>query len=522
MTLSFVVLESSLESFLEKRMQVELQAFASMSLDSLSFLENKRDFSSVDDLADNLGALSGARITFIDTKGVVWGDSDLSLEEVKGIENHAKRPEVILAMKEGFGSSKRYSTSVKQEMLYVAVFKNSKARDTKYLSRASFSLGIVAEEMRRWQWMFLVIGFLSLIAVSFFGWLAGRMISRAVKREKNHLEQRVTDRTREISLIQTMGGMLNACASIDEVGAIITNIMPDLFPHTHGAVAILKASRNRLEILASWGRPWPIEQGFHPKECWALKKGHQHFSHSESLKIPCPHLLLDLSVQSLCVPLLAQTETIGTFHLLSDAVLTEENTRLVTPLVKQLGLALANIQLRDHLREQAIRDPLTGMYNRRYMMESFEQFLSRAKRKESTVAVMMVDFDHFKRFNDTFGHEAGDFVLVNISREIKRNMRAEDIVCRYGGEEFFLVCPDISLDNAPMVANKLCESIRRLDLSLKKKSLGSLSISIGISVFPIHADSVEGLMKLADEALYRAKSEGRDRTMLAELEPTLP
>lgn len=519
MTLSFVVLESSLESLLEKRMQGELKRFAEMALESLHAIKHKRNFSDVDDLADHLGVLSGARITFIDTQGVVLGDSGLSLEEVKHIENHAKRPEVILAMKTGLGSSKRYSTSVKQQMLYVAVFKKTQAQGIQYLSRASFSLKIIAEQMTRLRWMFLVIGFLSLSAVCFFGWLAGRMISRAVKREQDRLEQRVADRTKEISLMQTMGSMLNACASIGEVGAVISNIMPGLFSHMRGAVSMIKASRNRLEILASWGASWPGEQGFHPNECWALKKGHQHLSHSESLQIPCPHLHVDLTVQSLCVPLLAHTETIGVFHLLREnGALTEDDTRLVTPLAKQIGLALANIQLRDHLREQAIRDPLTGLYNRRYMTASLEQLLSRAKRKQTTIAVMMIDFDHFKRFNDTFGHEAGDFVLVNVTHEMKRNIRTDDIFCRYGGEEFCVVSPETSLEDAVRIADKLVESIRHLDLRLNKKSLGALSISIGVSVYPTHAETVEELLRLADAALYQAKAEGRDRTVVVHVE----
>jgi len=523
-TLSFFVLESALETLFENRIRMELKRFASLALESLYEKDNKRDFHVVDDLADHFGALSEARITFMDTEGLVLGDSDLHLEEVKHIENHAKRPEVMQAIREGFGISKRYSTSMKQDMLYVAVFRKLEPEsEFHYLARASVSLKVVSGEMMRLRWMFVVIGLMSLGVVSLLGWFSGRTISKAVQGEQDHLERRVQNRTREISSIQTMGGMLNACASIDEVAAVISNIMPGLFPHMCGATSVIKASRNRLEILTAWGEHWPGRKHFSPNECWALKKGHQHFSHSESIQIPCPHLQVDLSVQSLCVPLLAQTETIGVFHLLSDeAPLSEENTRLVTPLVKQIGLALANIQLRDHLREQAIRDPLTGLYNRRYMMESLEQFISRAKRKQSSVAVMMIDFDHFKRFNDTFGHEAGDFVLINVAREMKRNIRTEDIVCRYGGEEFCLVCPEMRVDNAVAIANKLGESIRRLDLRLNKKSLGGVSISIGVSVFPTHADTVEALLKLADEALYRAKAEGRDRTRLADLEIETP
>lgn len=517
MTLSFIVLHSALEKLLEKQIESELEGFAAMALESLYASEDKTDFVVLDHLADTLGAASGSRITFINSQGMVLGDSDLTLDEVKSIENHGMRPEVIDGRKIGKGISKRFSTSVRQNMLYVAVSKKG-GLSGDYVARSSFSLETVAEEMAKFRFMLILIGLVSLCAVLSLGWFAGHMLSKVVKREQDSIEQRVVERTREMSVMQTMGGMLNACSSMDEAGTIICSMMPGLFPRTRGAISITKASRNRLNILGHWGGEWSSPQSFSPDECWALKKGHQHFSHSEALQISCPHLHLTLSERSLCVPMIAQGETMGVFHLVSYEIELEGNAiRLVSPVVKQISLALANLQLRDHLREQAIRDPLTGMYNRRFMMESLEQYLSRGKRRSASVAILMVDIDFFKRFNDTFGHEAGDMVLVNVASEIKRNIRAGDIACRYGGEEFCLVCPETSLENVPHLANKLCDSIRRLDICLNGQPIGKISVSIGVSVFPTHTDSHEELIKLADEALYRAKADGKDRAVIADL-----
>ncbi|MBL4701662.1 MAG: GGDEF domain-containing protein, partial [Phycisphaeraceae bacterium] len=159
--------------------------------------------------------------------------------------------------------------------------------------------------------------------------------------------------------------------------------------------------------------------------------------------------------------------------------------------------------------------PLTSLYNRRYMLEALEQIVSRSDRKQSAMAVMMVDVDHFKRFNDTFGHKVGDIVLSNIASELKHNLRVEDTACRYGGEEFCLVCPDISAADAARIAEKLCESIRRLDLHHEQKPLGKLTISVGVAIFPDQGTNTSALIQKADELLYLAKEQGRDRVIMA-------
>jgi diguanylate cyclase (GGDEF)-like protein len=167
------------------------------------------------------------------------------------------------------------------------------------------------------------------------------------------------------------------------------------------------------------------------------------------------------------------------------------------------------------LQEQAVTDPLTGLYNRRYLREALSRELMRAKRKNSPLAVVMVDADHFKRINDTLGHEAGDMVLKELGALFKRSIRGSDIACRYGGEEFALLLPDASLDGAERKAEDIRMAVKRLDIRVQDKPVGALSASFGVALFPQHADEADALLTKADEALYQAKGAGRDRVMVS-------
>jgi diguanylate cyclase (GGDEF)-like protein len=167
------------------------------------------------------------------------------------------------------------------------------------------------------------------------------------------------------------------------------------------------------------------------------------------------------------------------------------------------------------LHEQAITDPLTGLVNRRYLREYLPRELTRAQRKEVPLAVVMVDIDYFKRVNDTFGHEAGDLVLRELGGLLRGQIRASDIACRFGGEEFALVLPEIPVGGAVQRAEAIRAAVKGLDLQYAGQPIGRLSASFGIAVFPDHAQDADSLLRLADEALYQAKGAGRDRVMVS-------
>jgi len=175
------------------------------------------------------------------------------------------------------------------------------------------------------------------------------------------------------------------------------------------------------------------------------------------------------------------------------------------------ALRHANIRL----SEQVVRDPLTGLFNRRYLEESLEREVARAKRSGTPLGIMMIDIDHFKRINDTFGHAAGDEVLVAVSRCMHSMTRVEDILCRYGGEEFVLVMTAAALDTIRERAEMLREGVRQLKIMFDGHHVGHVTISVGIAVHPDHGETGPQAMEAADVALYRAKQSGRNRTMVA-------
>jgi diguanylate cyclase (GGDEF)-like protein len=173
------------------------------------------------------------------------------------------------------------------------------------------------------------------------------------------------------------------------------------------------------------------------------------------------------------------------------------------------------LKLRETLRFQSIRDPLTGLYNRRYLEEFLQKEIYRSQRSGKPFAVVMIDVDHFKRFNDTFGHEAGDMVLQELGKFLRHNVRGSDVACRYGGEELTLILPESSLENSETFAEKIREGVKHLNVKSRHQSLDGITISIGVAVFPQDGLTYEQLLESADGALYRAKKAGRDRVILA-------
>src|SRR6266568_3647990 len=167
--------------------------------------------------------------------------------------------------------------------------------------------------------------------------------------------------------------------------------------------------------------------------------------------------------------------------------------------------------LREKLREQAMHDKLTGLYNRHYVEEWFGLELLRAQRHGRPVAAILLDIDHFKRFNDSFGHEAGDLVLRELAGVLRRLARQSDVASRYGGEEFLVLLPECPFDAALRKAEQLREEAAKLKLEHNDRALGSVTVSIGVAAFPDHAQEAKALLRCADEALYDAKAAGRDR-----------
>ena len=332
--------------------------------------------------------------------------------------------------------------------------------------------------------------------------------------------------TDEITQISELGSLLEACASKEEVFRLIPERLRRLFPSASGCVALLSPSKNRTESVAEWGPCPPADQIFAPQECWALRRGCVH-AHPKGVSASrCSHLAGDDA--SVCLPLIANGEAIGTMaiqnHQDSSSIApdpeAESNVfarrcQLAAAVAEHLAFAIANLNLREALRLQAVRDPLTGLYNRRYMQEFLDRELHTARRKHRSLAVMMLDLDHFKRYNDTYGHSAGDKALTAVGQSLLRCIRADDIACRYGGEEFTLILPECSLDQGTARAEEIRKRLREVPLARTGQPPDPLTVSIGVAAFDETTDRVDLLLKFADDALYRAKHAGRDCVIAA-------
>jgi diguanylate cyclase (GGDEF)-like protein/PAS domain S-box-containing protein len=333
-------------------------------------------------------------------------------------------------------------------------------------------------------------------------------------------------RNREMSLINEMGDMLQGCPTADEAYAVIAHWNEQLFAGSAGAVCVINPSRNSVEPVAVWGNPAMGEPTFAPDECWALRSGRVHAVEDPHSRLVCRHLSDLLTGGSLCVPMMAQGEALGILHLqggsgalsLSSASAAPADSlrQLAVTVAEHLALALANLKLRETLRTQSIRDPLTGLFNRRYMEESLERELRRADRRGHPVAVVMIDLDHFNRFNNTFGHQAGDALLKAFGEMVTGLVRSEDIACRYGGEEFTLIMPEAALEVTLRRAEKLRQEVKDLRVQQRGQSLGVVTVSVGVAIYPEFGATAEAIIRAADLALYRAKAAGRDRVEVAD------
>jgi diguanylate cyclase (GGDEF)-like protein len=220
------------------------------------------------------------------------------------------------------------------------------------------------------------------------------------------------------------------------------------------------------------------------------------------------------------MPLAAQGETLGILHLCEPNAAEnpqwlDERRQILRGIVDTLALALAHLRLRETLRQQSIRDPNTGLFNRRYLEETSSRELRRMERSHLPLVMIMLDVDHFKQFNDTFGHEAGDLVLKQVASTMLDNAREADVVSRYGGEEFALVMPGASLQEGAERAETLRVAVKQLHVTHRGRTLGTITVSLGVAVYPEHGASWSELANAADHALYKAKEEGRDRVVTA-------
>jgi len=318
-------------------------------------------------------------------------------------------------------------------------------------------------------------------------------------------------------LMADMTDMLQASLNTQEASGVISTHLKILFPQMDGALYILNES-GMFEPVAIWGTQPPLDTLYTADDCWALRRGQPYRFGVDLLNPPCLHFGSTVPHHALCIPLSAQGENLGNLHISTSSeqdLMNAEEQRFMETVADSIALALANLRLREKLHIQSVRDALTGLYNRRYLDETLPREINRARRGKHPLGLLMLDIDHFKKFNDTYGHSAGDFVLKTISQIILSFIRESDVACRYGGEEFAIILPDTSIETAQKRAEALCEKISQNELIFNNEFLDAITISIGVAVYPQHGEQEHALIKSADEALYQAKQNGRNRVVVS-------
>ncbi len=340
---------------------------------------------------------------------------------------------------------------------------------------------------------------------------------QALQEVNQNLESRVDElrqRNDEMQLLAEMSAFLQACLTVEDAYQTLGSLIAPLFPTGGGGIFMLNEVGDRVDQIVTWGTPPNSAPGSTPLGCWALHRGPEHQSSPDCQKFGCTHAVGPAGDSTLCLPLLVQGTSLGLFFL-SVSELSPTTQQLARTVVEQVALALANLHLRETLKQQSIHDPLTGLYNRRYLEEALNQEIQRAQRHRHSIGVIMIDIDHFKWVNDTYGHEAGDRFLEAMGQMLRNSVRGSDIACRYGGEEMTLVLPESSLAVTLARAEAIRRAMGEIQVSYGGVAIGRLSASLGVAGFPTHGNVGADVVKAADAALYQAKANGRNQVAIA-------
>jgi diguanylate cyclase (GGDEF)-like protein/PAS domain S-box-containing protein len=333
-------------------------------------------------------------------------------------------------------------------------------------------------------------------------------------------------RTAEMTLLSELYDSFQSCKNEDEIYKYTAQFARKLFPETGGVLFIFNASRNMLETVARWGEAAPAQDFIVEDDCWGLRRGKAYVMDNPSAQLICRHVEQSGRTPSvtICEPLVSGGQMMGLLYLegLSAAPVSKADSarrlkvQLTASFRERISLALSNLRLSEKLLQQSIRDPLTNLFNRRYMEETLEREIFRTTRAQLPLGIIMIDIDHFKSFNDSYGHEAGDAMLKAIAAFLQDQVRKEDVACRFGGEEFTLIMPGAGLPIVLSRAQILLEKARLIHVPFAGRTLGPVTLSLGVAMFPEQGRTGGLVIHAADEALLKAKRSGRNRVVVSD------
>ena len=323
-------------------------------------------------------------------------------------------------------------------------------------------------------------------------------------------------RTRDLARLGGVGELLEACVSAEEIHSVVAKFGRELFPEESGTLYLLDDARHVAAAVANWGSVSGSAEVFTSDECWALRRGRVHAVRDADAGLACGHLKMFPAGGYVCAPLEAAGEAIGVLHLRGDAGSPAEPVQdIAAAFAALVAFAVSNFRLREILRAQALRDPLTGVFSRRHLEDILERETQRARRHQRRLALVIADIDHFRRFNDTYGREAGDEILRTFGTYLQAHARSEDWACRFGGAEFAVVMPECSAEGARLWAERLREQVKRMEVRHWGRLLPAITLSLGVAANDDPTLNGRDLLRVTDEAVQRAKADGGDQASVS-------
>jgi diguanylate cyclase (GGDEF)-like protein len=325
----------------------------------------------------------------------------------------------------------------------------------------------------------------------------------------NVMAEQLDRQVRQDEALRHARELMHAAQDAGELERVVALLAPECVPGTSGRLYLLDGAGERLVPRGGWAVAGPGEP-FPAPACWAFRLGRVHEVSGGKPNVRCAHTSAEAR-DVVCIPLGARGAILGVL----EVAFAGATPRGITELGDTIALTLANLRVHEQMREEAQRDGLTGCFNRRHFERALERELARALEQERPLSVVLVDIDHFKRFNDSHGHAAGDAVLRQVAVALAERCRGSDVICRFGGEEFVVLLPECGIEDAIGKAEAFRTAVRGMKVQCDGRLLEQVTVSIGVAAFPADGASRDTVVGAADEALYRSKEGGRDRVTCA-------
>lgn len=343
-----------------------------------------------------------------------------------------------------------------------------------------------------------------------------RQLNARNTKERDIMDQQLR-LAREVQLLGELNEWLQSSRSLDELFEMVARFMTHILPNAEGSIYVYSNSRDVLDGCASWNGG-SHKAHIHPDTCWGLRRGRTYEYGASEVDFTCEHAEPHDGRPYYCFPILAHGETVGLMHLRAGQGAERafrQSKKLAQMCAEQISMAIANVRMRDQLHDQSVRDPLTGLFNRRHMTETLRKAIGTSQNSGTPLSLIAVDVDHFKKFNDNHGHDAGDMVLRAVGAALEKACDGDEVACRMGGEEFTLILPGTSNPDTLVKAEALRKSVEEITVRYGEKALPHVSISLGVAHYPQHGTLPQDLLRAADEALYDAKAKGRNQVQVA-------